>query len=247
MEENLRRGQYFRIMFWDGNLQGVLPSHPAGGIKKARSPGKEVVGMDDVLDGQLEQRVTGILILVASLFHTYLKEIGSTNLAVEESPDCNLQSLVLVPWQAMVYIHPTRGYGAVITVKTNNIGKAITITVSSEQCGLKLWHPMRTGSNYLAKKKFEVHVPEENGKKKKQKIIYAGITKVVMTEQTPIYIIYHSKTQKATTSFYIQWYDKDGFSVDATSQNLLNGESRSASGATSSIVALCSEVQKYLL
>ena len=29
-------------------------------------------------------------------------------------------------------------------------------------------------------------------------------------------IMYHSKTQKATTSFYIQRYDKDGFSLDTT-------------------------------
>ena len=49
--------------------------------------------------------------------------------------------------------------------------------------------------------------------------------------------IYHSKTQKAT-SFYIRRYDKDGFALDATLQNLLNWESCSVSGATSSIVAI---------
>ena len=139
----------------------------------------------------------------------------------------------------MVYIiQLARGYSAVITVKIKNSNKVITVTVSSEQCGQKLWHAMRTGSNHLAKRKVaKVPVPEENGKKKKQKTIYAGISKVVITKQTPTSIIHHSKTQKATTSFYIQRYDKDGFSLDAT-LNLLNVESCSASGATSSIVAI---------
>ena len=42
------------------------------------STSEEFFGMDGALDCQLEQRVTGNLILVAPLIDTYLNEIGRT-------------------------------------------------------------------------------------------------------------------------------------------------------------------------
>ena len=133
--------------------------------------------MDGALDGQLEQRLTGNIISVVPLIDTYLHEIGNNmKNKMGRGRGTSLQSSVplLVQWQAMVYIiHLSRGYGAVITLKTKNSNKVRTVTVSSEQCGRMLWHPMRTGSNHLAKRQFStVPVPEENGKKKKQKTIY---------------------------------------------------------------------------
>ena len=99
-------------------------------------------GVDGILDGQLEQRVTGNLILVAPLIDTYLHEVGSTmKNKMGRGRGTSLQSSVpvLLPWQAIVYIiQLPRVYGAFITAKTKNIEKVITVTVYSKQCGRKL-------------------------------------------------------------------------------------------------------------
>ena len=48
-------------------------------------------------------------------------------------------------------------------------------------------------------------------------------SKVVITNMTPMKIIYHAKTQKAL-SFYIHRYSNEDIAVDAVLQSRLNGE-----------------------
>ena len=44
--------------------------------------------------------------------------------------------------------------------------------------------------------------------------IYAGCSKVVITNMIPVKIMYHTKTQKALLSFYIQRYSNEDIAVD---------------------------------
>ena len=54
--------------------------------------------------------------------------------------------------------------------------------------------------------------------------MYAGFSKVVITNMSPMKMIYHTKTQKALLSFYIQRYNHEDVAVDAALQSRLNGE-----------------------
>ena len=55
-------------------------------------------------------------------------------------------------------------------------------------------------------------------------IAYAGSSKVVVTVQTPVCLVYETKSQRVTMSFYIQRYDHKDVAVDAALQSKLNGE-----------------------
>ena len=54
--------------------------------------------------------------------------------------------------------------------------------------------------------------------------MYAGFSKVVITNMSPMKMIYHTETQKALLSFYIQRYNHEDVAVDAALQSRLNGE-----------------------
>ena len=64
---------------------------------------------------------------------------------------------------------------------------------------------MRVGKNFLVKRKFQSFYIEDSCVKKKE-----------------WRYIYYTKTQKATTTFWFQWYNENGEALDATVRAILN-------------------------
>ena len=54
---------------------------------------------------------------------------------------------------------------------------------------------------------------------KKQEFVYSGVSKVVVTERTPITITFYTKTQRVTTTFYVQRYGDNNFALDVALQS----------------------------
>ena len=76
---------------------------------------------------------------------------------------------------------------------------------------------MRVGKSYLAKRRFK----KVKGDTKASQ--YCGLAKVVFTNMTPANIIYSTKYQAATITFYVQRYDASNMALDACLQDILNG------------------------
>ena len=51
---------------------------------------------------------------------------------------------------------------------------------------------------------------------------YSGRAAVVVGKSTPLMFEYNMKQQKLTTTFYVQRYDKENFSLDLCLQALIN-------------------------
>ena len=90
------------------------------------------------------------------------------------------------------------------------------VLIGSENCGNQLWHPRRLQKNMLLKRKYT--------KDKCGSYMYAGCSRVIITNMTPVKIIYNTKTQKSLLSFYIRRYNNQDIAVDAALQFRLNGE-----------------------
>ena len=115
------------------------------------------------------------------------------------------------------------GYGGNVSVQTKkNKEKAIAIHVASESGARKLWHTLRCRKYFLYHRKYtKVPAVDEIGQPR-QDILCAGVGRIVVAERTPIKLVYYTKTQKLTPSFYIQRYDANDFALDVPFQGLLN-------------------------
>ena len=100
----------------------------------------------------------------------------------------------MIPWQVMVNLMKlAQGYGATITSCIKNKEKVFTVliqTSENQNCGNQLWHPM-------------MRLKRKYTKDKCGSYMYAGCSKVVITNMTPMKLIYHTKNT-ALLSFYIQ-------------------------------------------
>ncbi|CAB4030281.1 Hypothetical predicted protein, partial [Paramuricea clavata] len=106
------------------------------------------------------------------------------------------------------------GYGGSLSLKKNLMLVEIT---NSNNAG-KVFSPVQCkGDNLLRKRHFDK--VRENGRNIYK---YSGRAAVVVTSTTPIIFYYNTKQEKLTILFYVQRYDKDDFSLDATLQALLN-------------------------
>ena len=55
-----------------------------------------------------------------------------------------------------------------------------------------------------------------------QKSHFCGVAKIVVCHNTPITISYYTKTQKCSTTFWIQRYNQDMMAMDALVQAKMN-------------------------
>ena len=166
------------------------------------------------------------MVLVAPMVDLYSKEIGRGFLnKLGRGRNTGLQPplTILLPWQ--VFTHLSKlicKYGGCCECKDKkNKEKLFTISISSEACARKIWHPMRIGKSYLGKTKYN-KVKTEKGGVAVQKSHFCGVAKIVVCHNTPITISYYTKTQKCSTTFWIQRYDQDMMAMDALVQAKMN-------------------------
>ena len=175
-----------------------------------------------VFNASLEKRWGSGLFLVPPMIDLYIKELGRmmlNKLGRGKNTGIHSSTKVVIPWQVMTSIMGLLvGYGASPHVKGKK-EKTYTVTVEEEVCARKIWHPMRVGKSYLAKRRFKKVKQDE-----KITSQYCGIAKVVVTKMTPAKIIYSTKYQAATITFYVQRYDANNMALDAYLQDILNGD-----------------------
>ena len=182
--------------------------------------------MDGILEEDVERETTRIVI-VAPMLDLYIKEIGQGFLSkLGRGRNTGYHSLapILIPWQIFTsLLRLVKRYGGSYSfVQKKNKEKTFTLTISSEASVRKIWHPVRIGKVYLAKRKFQrVKEVAEDGTESLQSR-FSGVAKVVVGANAPVTLSYYTKTQKCNGSFFIQRYDKDMMAMDAHVQTLLN-------------------------
>ena len=101
----------------------------------------------------------------------------------------HISSKITIPWQVMTSLMGLLiSYGASSNVQGKRHSKTYTITIKSEDSARTIWHPMRIGKNYLAKRKFKKITLD--GKLYSQ---FNGSASVVVTEMTPVTVVYKAK------------------------------------------------------
>ena len=171
------------------------------------------------LDAILEERASYKLEMVGPLIDGYLTEIGKGMFAkLGRSRNTGLMPPIklFVPYSIFRHVcNIVVGYGGSLSfIKKNRMLLEIT---NSDNAG-KVFSPVRCkGDNLLRKRHFDK--VRENGRNIYK---YSGRAAVVVTSTTPIIFYYNTKQEKLTILFYVQRYDKDDFSLDATLQALLN-------------------------
>jgi len=215
MEDESERGD----RFWNKNVVEMKFSTEKDWMKLVRfCEGKPNYGMQN-LDPVLEEITGNKLELVGPLMDGYLKEVGiAMSAKLSRSRMTGLMSPVVLFIPYAIFRHLWvlgSGYGGDVEVIKK--GEQIKLLVSKAETAAKLWSPARfSGQNYLTKRHFD-KVPE-NGR-----IIqhYAGKSRVVVTEKTPLILTYSMKQQRVTTTFYVQRYDGNDFVRDANLQKLM--------------------------
>ena len=158
------------------------------------------------------------------MLDTYLKELGAmflSKLLRGKVTGIQQSSKLLIPWQVMVnLILLAKNYGAVVVgePKKNSKEKNIIITVSTDFCISKIWHPVRCLRNCISRRRY-VKLAENS-----KKYIHNSCSKVVVTPNTPLVLSYETKSQKVVMTFYVQRYDKDNVATDAALQAKINAE-----------------------
>ena len=101
---------------------------------------------------------------------------------------------------------------------TTKSGERITLTFQRLDTAEKIWSPARfQGENFLKKRHFEKIL--EDGRVLQS---YSGKSIVVVTQTTPLQMVYSTKQQRVVTIFCVQCYDREGFAKDSNLQKLLN-------------------------
>ena len=107
-----------------------------------------------------------------------------------------------------------QGYGGSAENKNAEI---ITLTITKADKAEKIWSSGRfDGENFLKKRHFEKVSSEGRVLE-----TYSGKS-IVVTQATPVQMVYSMKQQRVTTTFYVQRYDLSGFAKDSTLQKLMN-------------------------
>ena len=111
--------------------------------------------MGDVLNADIERATTSV-VLVAPMVDLYSKEIGRgflNNLGRGRNTGLQPPLTILLPWQVFTHLSKLRcKYGGCCECKDKkNKEKLFTISISSEACARKIWHPMRIGKSYLGR------------------------------------------------------------------------------------------------
>ena len=170
------------------------------------------------LDAILEERAGFKLELVGPMIDSYLGEIGKGMAGKLGRSRCTglMPPLRLfVPY--FIFRHLCNiivGYGGWLTSRKDRLA----IEVKSFENAEKVFSPVRfQGDNFLKKRHFQkIRENVRNIFK------YSGRAAVVVSKTTPIIFDYSMKQEKLTILFYVQRYNKDDFSLDATLQALLN-------------------------
>lgn len=183
-------------------------------------------GINGSLDDNLEKSIGCEIAVIGPMLDGFIRKIGkcfSNKLSRSNCTGIQSNAHLYFPWQVFArLVKLSRGYGATIsTTRGKKSIKIVTVTFTSEETVRRVWHPRRLqGCNYLAKRKYK-KIPGEDGNK--QITVYNGIARVVVTQRTPITLVYNMKNQSCVSSFYIQRYDQNEISLDATLQAQLNG------------------------
>ena len=101
------------------------------------------------------------------------------------------------PWLIFgSFLQLAHGYGGhVKTTRRKKSIKSISVEFNEMETVSKLWHRKRlAGVNYLTKMFFK-KVPVDDDDGKKQQLVYAGQSEVVVSKNTPIIVSYNTNKQ----------------------------------------------------
>jgi hypothetical protein len=166
------------------------------------------------LNAILEERASYKLEMVGLLIDGYLTEIGKGMFTKLGYPEI----LVSCRQQSCSCRILFSGMFAILLLGTALKKNRMLVEITNSDNAGKVFSPVRCkGDNLLRKRHFDK--VRENGRNIYK---YSGRAAVVVTSTTPIIFYYNTKQEKLTILFYVQRYDKDDFSLDATLQSLLN-------------------------
>ena len=170
------------------------------------------------LDAALEERASNKLELTGPLIDGFLCVLGRAIYAkLGRSRNTGLMPPVnlYVPYNILRHIFNIAvGYGGKLT----NHRKTMSVSIETFENASKVFAPVRfSGTNFLKKRHFEK--VKENGR---TIFKYSGRAAVVVGKSTPLLLEYNMKQQRLTTTFYIQRYSKENFSLDLHLQALIN-------------------------
>lgn len=211
--------------FWSTSNTEMKFSVERRWIRSVRSAeNKPNYGMG-VMDSLLEEVVGNKLEMVGPMLDGYLKEIGKAiaqKLRRSKATGLMAPIVLFVPW--VVFRHfLTLGRGYAGDVKSSQGGKKFTVSFQTKLSIEKLFDPSRfSGENYIAHRHFK-NVPSQD-KTSKKKVVseYNGRSVVVVTTNTPFTMEYSTKTERLTTTFYVQRYTAQKLAIDSSLQTLMN-------------------------
>ncbi|XP_020914111.1 uncharacterized protein LOC110251718 [Exaiptasia diaphana] len=215
-EDDTERGE----RFWTKNVIEMKFTVEKTWLKDVRfAKTKPNYGMQG-LDPVLEELTGNKLELVGPMLDGYIKEIGlslQTKLSRSRMTGLMSPNVLFMPYAIFKHLMVlVSGYRA--NVECTRDGKKITLTITNPQTAESVWNPSRfQGENYLKKRHFE-KIPSEG----RVIQVLSGRSVVVVTDSTPIQMLYSVKQQRITTTFYVQRYDRDGFAKDSSLQKLMN-------------------------
>ena len=162
-------------------------------------------GSFQFVDPVLEELTGNKLELVSPLVDGFLKEIGlSINAKLARSRMTGLMAPInlFMPFQIFKHIWVlVKGYGGSADT-TKNGEENNAIFPKARHCK-KIWSPARFKvENFLKKRHFE-KIPEDGRVLQS----YSGKSIVVVTQTTPLQMVYSTKQQKVVTIFCVQCYD----------------------------------------
>ena len=204
--------------FWNINSVEMKFNVEKDWLKMVRfAETKPDYGMRD-LDPVLEEITGNKLEIVGPLVDGFIKEIGlSIYSKLGRSRMTGLMPPVVLFMPFAIFKHLwvlMQGYGG--SAENKNAEK-ITLTITKADTAEKIWSPGRfDGENFLKKRHFEKVSSEGRVLE-----TYSGKS-IVVTQATPVQMVYSMKQQRVTTTFYVQRYDRSGFAKDSTLQKLMN-------------------------
>ena len=205
--------------FWS-DLQFAAGMLPTGDLSKAD------LSMGCKLDDEVEKRSCCKLTLIGPLLDGYTAQIGSAfknKLSRSKATGIQQSSVLFYPYPVFIqFVKLVKGYGGNFKIIKDRMGnvKEMILLIDTQSTAKQVWHPARTGSNYLSKRMFK-KLASVDGKRES---VYDGHARVVVTVATPIKICYRTKNETCITQFYIQRYNHLDQSTDVRLQCLLNGE-----------------------
>ena len=208
--------------FWTSSIIAVKSTVERQWIKSVRmAKRKPNYGMG-ILNSLHEEICGNKLELSGPLLDSYLRELGQgikQKLVRSKATGLVSPIVLFIPFVVFKHFLPfTNGYGASIkqeSTRDRKKCKRLTIEITKSDTAERIFSTERlSGENVLNYRKFK--------KDSTGTFQYYGKSAVVVTQETPITLLYNMDKQRVTLTCYVQRYNKDDFAVNTQLQALMN-------------------------